>query len=99
MDKQTRWPSNRPPNKAHLAALESLVEAINSPALPEGFGAPSSAPELLRWMHQRLVRVEGADPRAGHVRAMVILAERMEAALQEALKALEPVRKPDGAEG
>lgn len=97
MDK--RWPADRPPNKAHLAALEGLVEAINSPALPKGFGAPNSAPELLRWMHQRLVRVEGADPRAGHVRAMVILAERMEGALQEALKSLTPAKKSDGAKG
>lgn len=75
--------------KADKEALERLVEALNSPALPEGFGAPSSAPELLRWMHQRLVRVEGADPRAGHVRAMVILAERMEAALEQALQVLD----------
>ena len=80
--------------KAIRAALERVVDILDSNVMGDIGGGPENAPALLRWTQQRLVRIEGADPRAGHVRALVTLADKLEAAIEEGQKAL-AVGKPD----
>lgn len=81
------------PNKKHQAACQKTLEVLTTPLLPEGFGAPRSVPELLMWLHTRLVRVEGQNPRAGHVRALVVLSNR----LGEVIHAIEEAERPRSA--
>lgn len=60
---------------------DELLAILTEPLASANGGM--TAPELLRWMAERIVRVMGEDPRLGYVRALRELAERMELVLAE----------------
>lgn len=67
---------------------DELLAILTEPLATANGGM--TAPQLMRWLSDRIVRVMGEDPRLGYVRALRELAERMELVVE-----LSGVKKDD----